>query len=300
MRAMGDGLFVPKGCRVFTIKPDEDEDEDDEYGAKYCPGKHWGSKPPPILPGTEIDLQRAIYDKTAELKIHHSGSHVQVNGREFDPVEGLIHLVRDHGLRPDKAKLILKEAKEKRVVRCRVKYAQQSYPLQHSAPAAPGFPDPVMSTDPLSMTGVPSTRPMERFLPVNLPLPRPERWNNLMPPDPQTMQTAMQAAQQGDKQVFDVSSIASLLKATRDDSMVDRYIPDLRKALDRLGRILFSLYWHGQEFQDRFGKADMPKLEDGLRNSFEDLGDIVLQLMQKTVQSYPEEDMDVDLTNVAR
>jgi hypothetical protein len=59
------------------------------------------------------------------------------------------------------------------------------------------------------------------------------------------------------------------------------------KALDRLGRILFQFYWHNDEFMDRYGKADMPELEDTLRNAFEVLGDLVLFLKEKDVNAMP-------------
>jgi hypothetical protein len=42
-------------------------------------------------------------------------------------------------------------------------------------------------------------------------------------------------------------------------------------------------YWHNEEFEDRYGKQDLPELEDSLRNAFETLGDLTLFLMEKTV-----------------
>ena len=98
------------------------------------------------------------------------------------------------------------------------------------------------------------------------------------------MQQAQQAGQLGQKEVFDTAMITGLLKAVRQDSLVDRYMGDLLKALDRLGRVLFMFYWHNDEFTDRYGKADMPELEDTLRNSFEVLGDLVLFLKEKDVE----------------
>jgi hypothetical protein len=59
------------------------------------------------------------------------------------------------------------------------------------------------------------------------------------------------------------------------------------KALDKLGRILFMFYWHQEEFEDRYGKQDLPELEDSLRNAFEVLGDVVLFLKEKTVGGGP-------------
>ena len=95
----------------------------------------------------------------------------------------------------------------------------------------------------------------------------------------------------GQKEVFDTHMIGGMLKAVREDSLVDRYLGDLLKALDRLGRVLFMFYWHNEEFSDRYGKQDMPELEDSLRNTFESLGDVTLFLKQKTVEPYSGQSM---------
>jgi len=97
-----------------------------------------------------------------------------------------------------------------------------------------------------------------------------------------------------------VGMIASMLKAVRDDTMVDRYMGDLMKALDRLGRILFMFYWHGEEFSDRYGKQDLPELEDSLRNAFEMLGDVVLFLKEKTIETnFGDHGVETDLEESA-
>ncbi len=94
--------------------------------------------------------------------------------------------------------------------------------------------------------------------------------------------------------------VGSMLRAVRDDSLVDRYMGELTKGLDKLGRILFMFYWHGDRFAERYGKSDMPELEDSLRNAFEMLGDVILFLKQKTIEPYPEEAaQDVDLGAIA-
>jgi hypothetical protein len=103
-------------------------------------------------------------------------------------------------------------------------------------------------------------------------------------PDEKSMQVAQQAAASGQKEVFDVSMIGGLLKTVRQDTMVDRYLGDLMKALDKLGRILFLFFWHQEEFEERYSKDALPELEDALRNSFEALGDVTLFLKEKTVQ----------------
>jgi hypothetical protein len=102
------------------------------------------------------------------------------------------------------------------------------------------------------------------------------------------------AASAGQKDVFDTSMIGALVKSVRDDSMVDGHLGDLMKGLDKIGRILFSFYWHKDKFEDRYGKKDLPELEDSLRNSFEQLGDLMLFLKQKTIDAYPDEGISLE------
>jgi hypothetical protein len=114
------------------------------------------------------------------------------------------------------------------------------------------------------------------------------------------VQQILDAAGSGQKEVFDTAMIGGMLRAVRDDGMVDRYMGELTKGLDKLGRILFMFYWHGDRFADRYGKSDMPELEDSLRNAFEMLGDVILFLKQKTIEPYPDTaSQDIDLGAVA-
>lgn len=92
--------------------------------------------------------------------------------------------------------------------------------------------------------------------------------------------------------------MAGMLKSVRDDSLVERYLGTLLEGVDATGRLLLNFYWHSDEFEDRYGKADMPELEDSIRNTFEAAGDLTLFLKEKTVES-PFEDGDVDLDDVA-
>jgi hypothetical protein len=106
-------------------------------------------------------------------------------------------------------------------------------------------------------------------------------------PDSRAARVATEAAASGQREIFDTSILGGLLKVTSDDQLTDQYLGDLMKGMDRLGRILFQLYWHREAFEERYGKTHVPELEDMLRNSFEDLGDLVLDLRQKTIEADP-------------
>jgi hypothetical protein len=113
-------------------------------------------------------------------------------------------------------------------------------------------------------------------------------------------QVANDASQRGQKEVFDVSALSTVLKATRDDQLTDQYMKPLMKALDSLGRMLMSFFWHGEQFAERYGDAEMPELEDSLRNTFEDLGTLIQAIDSKTVDANPTESAgDIELSEVA-
>jgi hypothetical protein len=51
------------------------------------------------MPGNLADAQLALMQKTASLTVYHNGVDVQINDRRMTPTDGLISLVKDHGLR---------------------------------------------------------------------------------------------------------------------------------------------------------------------------------------------------------
>jgi len=267
---IGGTLFIPEDSKVIKV-----DSPYSSYGDS--------SDRQPLRPGNLADVQLQIFQKTAGLKLYNDHHEVVVNSSRMSSKEALFHLIRDHGLREKVAKKLMKECARFGGARYRVKYAQP-YPAM-MGPGAPAFPAPEYSTDG-AYGDVPTTGPTADTMPVDdmsSQMTDPSTYDAMPMPDQQAMQTAQQAAQSGQQDVFDTALISSMLKSVRQDSIVDRYLGDLMKALDRLGRILFMFYWHNEEFKDRYGKQDLPELEDTLRNSFEILGDLVLFLKQKTI-----------------
>ena len=297
IKAIKGDLYIPGSFKVIKLSGD------------CCSGD--GS----ITPGNLTDLQHAIYQKTASLNVRHTGSEVAVNGRIMAPQDALIHLVRDASLREKQARTILEEAKQNKVVNYRVhlptkedagdliKSAAPGDPIDPSmqgSTSAPAFPTPPSGMESTLLGSVQSTYPQQQALPAmsSQSLQSNSAVYDPRLPDPNTMAVGYQAAQSGQKDVFDTSMIGTLIKSVRDDTMVDRHLGDLMGGLDKIGRILFSFYWHKDKFEDRYGKKDIPELEDNLRNSFEQLGDLLLFLKQKTIDSYPDEGISLDDNNV--
>jgi len=310
-------LMVPKSHKILELKKPEQLDDDGDCG---CSGTlpQTSSADTTFEPGNLADLQMEILQKTAHLKVYVDANEASINaGPPQSKLACLFDLIRVHGLREREAKGILKLAERSVLGKSKASFRIQygpGYPRTKQAfggmemlqggPSAPAIPETSYGYD-SAYGGVPSQY-MESYqqgIPelsssntdpsVYSPLPQ-----DL--PDPQMMQQAQQAGQSGQKEIFDTAMITGLLRSVRQDSLVERYMGDLLKALDRLGRILFMFYWHNDEFVDRYGKSDAPELEDTLRNSFETLGDLVLFLKEKSVEPLARGDQgDPDVEDAA-
>lgn len=88
-------------------------------------------------------------------------------------------------------------------------------------------------------------------------------------------------AQAGVPNVFEHGLIGSLVHTYDSASMVEKYLPDMEAALDRLGRLLFLYYWKPRDFEDAYGADDMANLENKLLSTFQSFGELVLELTKK-------------------
>ena len=302
--SMGD-IFVPESFKLLKCEPGEDDAPagETDTGAVCGCGE---SENPPIQPGNIIDAQLEIMGKTAALEVYHNGTQVVINKEAArSPTMALVTLVEHHGLREADAREILKTASDKRKYSGRIKYAAPyGAPMMiNGAPNAPTDPGPVYGGESIMGTSVPTQMGIDIGMPVSdMSAANTDRqiYNPNTQLDRKDIRSVLNAAQSGQREVFDTAMIGSMLRAVRDDSLVDRYMGELTSGLDKLGRIMFMFYWHGDRFAERYGKSDMPELEDSLRNAFEMLGDVILFLKQKTIDPYPEESSsDVDLGSVA-
>lgn len=87
--------------------------------------------------------------------------------------------------------------------------------------------------------------------------------------------------QAGVPNVFGHGAVSSLIHTYNSVSMIDRYMPDLEEALDRLGRLIFLLYWKPRDFEDAFGTDDMADMENHMISTFQTYGDFILDLLKK-------------------
>lgn len=319
IRAIGGELRVPPSVKFLKLS----EPQKPKPGELMpCCEYDTRSDMPPIQLGKIDDIQLLFYEKTAQLKIHHTGTDVYVSspmGQDrMTKKAALWHLVSVHGLREKIAREILTQTERKGQAIYRIRYApgygteKNAMPnasILQGGPNAPIYDDFAEDRS-VEQYGPSTAVPTQygaaaayRLNDLSADQTDPGIWNpwqNFEAKDfQQSMQIAQQAAMGGQKEVFDTSMISGMLKSVRQDSLVERHLSDLVEALDSLGRLLFNFYWHQEEYEDRYGKSDLPELEDSLRNAFESLGDITLFLKEKTIES-PFDQGDINLEETGR
>jgi len=297
VRGRGE-LWVPADIKILKLpgKPGVSSDED------CCAPCEYTSEPGPLEPGNLADVQLLLHDTTYPLQVTARKEQVTLkSGAAQTPVltpeQAIVALVTQHNLREKTAAALVQRAQERGAVYCRVKAANTTANMITEAPSAPGFPEMPVGYDPMTGGRYPTQEATSWALPVNdllTNLNNREAYNPLIPPDHSALQSVEQAAQTGQREIFDTAALGSLLKSVRDDSVIDRYLPELLKGMNALGRLLFSFYWHQDNFADRYGKADLREIEDGLRNAFESIGEILLTLKARTVNPALDEGLGSD------
>lgn len=278
LRSAGQTLFVPDGFKAIKVN--------DEYQTHRQ-----------IDPGTMADLEMEISKLSSvyPIKVYDDNHevHISSGSAHFPPMNknsALRTLITQWGMSEDDARDLLKQASGRRTARAKVHIKKAL------APAPPNF----VSRDAIapyygvpnegnkafdSLIGVEAQHPYASDQQVPIPQdPVPLQPYNATADYSNPMQEAAQAAASGQKEVFDMSSIERLSKLVDISETIDRYQSDLVNGMDRVGRILFIFYWHYDKFADRYGKDDLPELEDSLKSTFKQLGDLILFMKQKSIE----------------
>jgi len=266
-------------------------------------------------PGSPITMKEVLYKSgacnIAAIRDTIPGYYKIVRDGQFSS-EGVTYktackaLVFGFGLKLSDAEGILKEADEENKAEylVHVKYAQ-SMPEQDVMMPQVVFPENTGS-DPYSQAYIQTpmqasvTGSQPNYLPPNDPtlkgiqdrdFNRPLNASGVggqsgnSPEEPDVFQLAQQASQSGQKSVFDHAGIAGLSKLYDINSLVDSYVPEMSKSLDRIGRMLFLFHWKNEDFAERFGADAMPEMEDALTSIYKSFGDLVLKLRERGVES---------------
>jgi hypothetical protein len=264
--------------------------------------------------GKVPSLLASVKEATYRMKVSRVGSEYLLDCRDehkrLSKIAALVYLVQDHGLDEIEAREALSKVEKHASV--------YRFGIVHAEPYAVRFKSagsPYMTEGPSyamtihepgdSVSTEYGNRPVQepfydeqRFTP---PHQMDDRDKKQERPDDHLMQFAMEAGQKGQKNVFDVSIIASLVKSTQPDTVISRSMGPIMSGMNALGQVIFSMRWHPDHFQDRYGKADMPELEDSLTNAFESVGDVALYVREKEVRPFGEsgEDFGPNVDDVA-
>jgi hypothetical protein len=239
----GDTLYVPDNTKVV-----------DKAG--YELDRKYGFGNPNTLVNSLINKVQLT-----PVKVYSDGAAVTISNKDIsdgplNKMAAMVTLVKKYGIAAPTAKQMVKEASSLRrpnSVRYLVKTAE----------------DPFMSTAEKSIGA--QTAPDEQT-------------DTTQSPDGlKDVESAVKASDNGVKEVMDVSVLRTLAMNSKAIDMVEDYLPDLLRGLDRVGRLLFLFYWHNDDFQDRYGTDELTELEESLRDVFQALSDLVLFLSKKTI-----------------
>lgn len=299
----GTVTFSPKGSKHIKAVGNEAHLSDDTFAAvKIGKGRRFegsdGWDPmfyDKSLRSSDLPSQSTVSDylfkhASDQIKLWSGGTEVNVadsHGRKaMGKVAALSYLIKQHGIGADEAHHMLKEASARPV----------RYFVKHAAVNFPSFPDLQDETQGLMGAFHREQFPVDQFESAGNDYAANSQAFEYQSPfaaggDPkQELQTA---AQTGQKEVFDAAVFGSLVKTHTPVDQVRKFLPTIISGMDRVGRTMFLLNWHFEEFEEQYGKQDLAELEDNLRAVFENLGELVVFLRQRTLSG------DADFFNLS-
>jgi hypothetical protein len=300
---------MPGELKVISLKPPKKEKKSEEDKDEGCCDGY--SRPAPLELGNLADIQLFLRSSTYSLDVSMAKSGFVIKTKDSrvapDTKEAAVaELILNQGLTEKVAVAALeKAASNNKTLHLLVKAAgPYAANMIQEGPGAPAHPDFPTGYDPMANGRYPTENPVQFGLPVHdlqTNMNDRSKYNPNEEPDQNMIKAVSEAARTGQQEVFDTAMLGGLLKSVRDDTVIDRYLSDLMKGMNALGRLLFSFYWHQDNFADRYGKGDLDEIQDGLRNAFESTGEILLTLKARKVDPGLDEGLSSgdDLEDVA-
>ena len=294
MRVVDDTLYVPATAKV-----------------KKFSARSYYHKDIPLGDHRDVDAKiKGLFDEV-KVSYDRSGYKVINNGRVlgYDLSRGaaLVTLVTKVGLALAPAKTAVAEAANYTPVKLALaKQAQLYDPGQVAFPGMPpmpggmngqlGVPEQYPQSETVNvMQGADSNIQNKRIMDSLTGMGQGMGQNTL---PQQSVDAIMQSAQSGDRDVFDVANISQLINRSDIDTPLDQYMSDLQLSLDRLGRIYFLMLYHGDKFAERFSQEDLPAMEESVRNTFLNLGELILKLKERKIESDSGSAVETDLNQL--
>lgn len=207
-----------------------------------------------------------------KARIYANGSDYTVSGDNSDdgdkPLsfkEACLALVSDYGVAPADAKVMVKDASNGATYD---NPKATSYLITKTATETGGWQD--------------ANIPMDQI--VNPPPQIEQRQLPSFIEDPAQLEKAVTtAAQNGIKEVFDVTVLKLLVKQNHFFDEIHDDLPLFMQVLDSLCRKLFQFYWHTEKMEEKYGMVKLKSLEESLKVTLDSLSELTIFFKLRTV-----------------
>jgi len=268
-------VLLPKGTRIimpFDCKDDgtykeEKALEEGRRGGRKATGGY--------ITQDQLDAFLTVFaDKHYhKVKVYSDGHEYTVSGdksSDESPKQdknAAFQLVSDYGIDPAVAKLMLKEAANGASFNTP---RAMNFWIEKTAYSEDPNPEPSVGYSKIVNTD-----------PVTQQLVMPEIGES-----PEALATAVQnAAQQGIKEVFDVTLLKLLCRQSNFFDEIVEDVPLFMRTLDSLCRKLFQFYWHTEKMEEKYGAVKLKALEDSLKTSIDSLSELTIFFKLRSVDA---------------
>ena len=206
-----------------------------------------------------------------KARIYNNGSDYTVNGdntqngdKTLSFKEACVALVNDYGVAPADAKVMLKDA---------------SNGATYDNPRSTTYLIEKVAAD-----GKWQDANIPKDVHINQPPQISQRELPTFLEDPAQLEQAVtNAAQNGVKEVFDVTILKLLVKQNRFFDEIQDDIPVFMQVLDSLCRKLFQFYWHTEKMEEKYGMVKLKSLEESLKVTMDSLSELTIFFKLRTV-----------------
>ena len=217
-------------------------------------------------------LDNYVSKNYKKARIYHNGSDYTVSGDNTEDGDKLLSfkeaalaLVSDYGVAPADAKIMLKDASNGATYD---NPKSTAYLIQKLASEDGGWQD--------------ANVPMDQH--VNQPPQLSQREMPTFIEDPAQLEQAVtNAAQDGIKEVFDVTVLKLLVKQNKFFDEIHDDLPMFMQCLDSLCRKLFQFYWHTEKMEEKYGMVKLKSLEESLKVTIDSLSELTIFFKLRTV-----------------
>ena len=216
-------------------------------------------------------LENYVSKNYKKARIYHNGSDYTVSGDNSEngdkPLsfkEAALALVTDYGVAPADAKVMLKDA---------------SNGATYDNPKSTAY---LITKTAMEGGWQDANIPMDQH--INQPPQLSQRELPTFIEDPAQLEQAVTtAAQNGIKEVFDVTVLKLLVKQNRFFDEIHDDLPLFMQVLDSLCRKLFQFYWHTEKMEEKYGMVKLKSLEESLKVTLDSLSELTIFFKLRTV-----------------